>query len=231
MNNKIVPMLDNNDNNFFMMLLMVIVIDINIYMNITIDMTADLKYGILLSGGLDSAVLLYLMLLECKNKQITPYIQPFTIEKSDRSYEFVPKILDYFNDMFGISLPPTIPVGDSILHHTQQTRSAYFDIIESHPEIDVIYMGTNAIPPEPLVGLAPVRVDTSNVENLKVPFFDLYKTHIIEMVYAYNIEPLLNITHSCTEQALTPCNMCWQCNERIWAFRKLGKNDKYDITE
>ena len=53
----------------------------------------DNTYGILLSGGIDSAILLYLLIKENPNIQI----QPFTIAKADGAYLYADPIIDHFN--------------------------------------------------------------------------------------------------------------------------------------
>jgi asparagine synthetase B (glutamine-hydrolysing) len=102
----------------------------------------DRKYGIMLSGGLDSAVLLYLILKENKNINI----QPFSIPKHDGSHMFVSRILEYFNSQFDIKIPETILIGNPDLHHSQQSTVAIKQIFIEYPELDFIYFATNKIP-------------------------------------------------------------------------------------
>lgn len=186
-----------------------------------IEIIGNKKYGILLSGGIDSAILLYLILKQNRNLRI----QPFTIPKYDGSIRYALDVIHYMNNKFNIRIPDTIPVGNPDVHHTIQSKTAYFDIIVHYPEIDYIFMGTNQNPPEILPGLAPDRVKKSLVEPLILPFIDLYKTDILNLMYENNIEYLSEITHTCTEQLVGRCNICWQCNERKWSFDKIGKID------
>jgi hypothetical protein len=188
-------------------------------MLITTDKTTN--YGILLSGGLDSAILLYLLINV--NPQIK--IQPFTIAKTDGAYLYVDPVIEHFNRKFNLSIPKTIQVGDPTVYHRQQSITAVKDIFENHP-IDTLFIGINQNPPE-LANLngAPKRNTKSNDPRIVFPFVDLYKHNILEFMYANNQADLIDITHSCTEQQIGRCNRCWQCKERAWAFKQLDKTD------
>jgi 7-cyano-7-deazaguanine synthase in queuosine biosynthesis len=190
-------------------------------------LNADKKYGIMLSGGLDSAVLLYLILKENKNISI----QPFSIPKHDGSHRFVSEILEYFNSQFNIKIPDTVLIGDPNVHHSQQSTIAIKQIFVEYPEVDFIYFATNQNPthnfdysqyPE---GSYPGRVKTSPHPKILMPFIEMYKDEILKIVFDNNQEELLKLTHSCTEQKTGRCGQCFQCNERAWAFSQLDKTD------
>lgn len=178
-------------------------------------------YGILLSGGIDSAILLYLLIKVNPNIQI----QPFTIAKTDGAYLYADPIIDHFNKKFNLMIPQTIVVGDPTVYHRLQSTTAVREIFEKYP-VDYLYIGLNQNPPE-LANLpgAPVRDTKSTNPQIILPFVDLYKHNILEFMYDNNQEDLIDITHSCTEQSVGRCNQCWQCTERAWAFEKLNKID------
>lgn len=186
---------------------------------IHIDQT--MRYGIMLSGGLDSAVLLAMII-----KAGITDIQPFTIDKSDGSHSHANRVIRYFNTLFSIGIPETILVGDPRLHHSIQGRSAVIDILSNY-DVDLLFNALNRNPPL-LDGLpsAPKRTTREPNKILKLPFVDIYKTHILDFMYQVGQTELMNITHSCTEQSLGRCNICWQCKERQWAFNELNKLDE-----
>ena len=187
----------------------------------------NVNYGIMLSGGLDSAVLMYLILKENKNINI----QPFSIPKHDGSHMFVDRILEYFKAQFDIEIPSTILIGDSSVHHSQQSTRAVEQIFKQHPTIEFIYFATNQNPlhdfdysPYPQ-GSYPNRVKVSPHPKILMPFIEMYKDEILKTVFDNCQEELLQLTHSCTEQKTGRCGQCFQCNERAWAFRQLDKTD------
>lgn len=192
---------------------------------ITIDIQPNAVYGILLSGGLDSAVLLYLFLKTCQDEKISPVIRPFTIPKTDGSYLYVASVISWMIEHFDLEIPHYTLVGDPTLHHRAQSTSAIQDIFNKFPKTDYIIVGINQNPPEDIGAEGPVRDTKSDNARILVPFVDLYKTHIVDLIYEHNLQGLLDITHSCTEQRIGRCMQCFQCLERAWAFEQLNQTD------
>lgn len=184
-------------------------------------------YGIMLSGGLDSAILLYLLLKE--NKDVS--MQPFSIPKNDSSHLFVPNILKYFENCFDISISNTILVGDPTAHHSQQSTTAVKQILSQYAEIDFIYFATNQNPSHSFdysqfkSGEFPNRVQESDHPKILMPFIKMYKDEILKIVFDNRQEELLKLTHTCTEQKTGRCGQCFQCKERAWAFGQLDQTD------
>jgi 7-cyano-7-deazaguanine synthase in queuosine biosynthesis len=181
----------------------------------------DRKYGILLSGGLDSAVLCYLMIKENPNIDL----QIFTIPKYDGAAVHASNVVEHFNQKFKLSLPNPVHVGNPDVHHSFQTFIAVKDILKNY-SIDVLYMAVNTNPPElNKLKWAPVRKLESKHEKVQYPFARMHKDEIVQLMFAEGQEDLADITHSCTEQSIGRCNRCWQCTERAWAFSKINKVD------
>jgi len=172
----------------------------------------------MLSGGLDSAVLLYLII----NQQPSIKLQPFTIDKTDGSSLYVNKIVDHFNKKFNLSIPYTIYVGDPTAYHRLQSTTAVIDIFNNY-SVDYLFNGINQNPPElnNLPG-APKRDKESKDARIIFPFVNLLKTDILKIMFKEKQDDLIHITHSCTEQKIGRCDVCWQCTERAWAFSQLG---------
>lgn len=186
-----------------------------------IETSSDKRYGIMLSGGIDSALLFYLLIRS--NPSIN--LQPFTISKTDGAALYADPVIDHMNRKFDLQIPPTIIVGDPTVHHRLQSATAVADIFSHHP-VDYLYIGINTNPPE-LANhpSAPNRAKRSDNPRIIFPFVDLYKDKILKIMFDEGQEDLANITHSCTEQRHGRCGVCWQCQERAWAFRQLNKED------
>lgn len=179
------------------------------------------NFGIMLSGGLDSAILLGLLVL--KNRNIK--IQPFTIPKFDGAILYADPVIDFINHKFQVSIPKTIKVGDPTVYHRLQSKTAVKDIFENY-SIDTLFIAINKNPDElnDLPG-APKRDTVSNDPKIVFPFVDLLKTDILRLAIENNLTELFEITHSCTEQQQGRCNICWQCTERAWSFSKIQEID------
>jgi NH3-dependent NAD+ synthetase len=186
-----------------------------------LDITENISYGLLLSGGLDSAILLYLLILENKNLKI----QPFTIPKYDGAYLYADPIIDFFNKKFSLNISKTIKVGNPNAHHSQQNVSAVKEIFKNY-QIDQLFIAINTVP-ESLKDYpgTPNRATVSLDPKIVFPFVDLTKDKILSILFENNLEELIPLTHSCTEQTEGRCKVCWQCKEREWAFNQLGKQD------
>ena len=194
---------------------------------VNLEINPALHYGILLSGGLDSAVLLYLILIEYQSKLITPKIQAFTVNDDESSINYATEIINYVNRKFKLTLPDPIIVGDPKAHHSQIVRSGFKEIISTHRYIDFTFISLNQNPPESTTfcGLAPYRFKQSPSPELLAPFTDLIKHEIIDLIYRFDALELIDLTHTCSKHSYGRCNKCWHCNEREWAFNKLGKTD------
>jgi hypothetical protein len=186
----------------------------------------DKKIGILLSGGIDSAVLLYLLAADNPNIDI----QPFVINKSDGAVLYVDDIIKWVADKTDCNIKPAIVVGDPTAHHSLMNRSAIADVLNNHQEIEHIYIAINKVPPA-LKDLPSTPQRATHSANTKVvlPFVDYTKDVIIRVARDRGILDLLKLTHSCTEQRIGRCDQCWQCTERKWAFKQLDIRDPGDI--
>lgn len=186
------------------------------------DIDLSKKYAVLISGGLDSAVLLALILKHYPTIQI----QPYTIPKHDGASLYVNDIIAHLNEKYSTNVPKTIYVGNPDAHHSQQSLTAVVDILNNYP-VDYLYNGINRNPAEldPLPG-APKRATKSPNAKVIFPFVDMLKTEILQLMYDNDLADLDKITHSCTERKTERCNTCWQCTERAWAFKQLNKQDR-----
>ena len=176
------------------------------------------QYGIMLSGGLDSAILLYLLIQQEPKIQL----QPFTIPKFDGSSLYADPIIDYVSKKFNVEIPKTILVGDPTIHHRLQSTIAVGEILRNY-NIDFLFNALNQNPPElsHLPG-APIRDKKSTHSKILLPFVEMHKDQILKLLEDFE---LVNLTHSCTEKKVGRCNVCWQCTERAWAFSRLGIKD------
>lgn len=193
---------------------------------INIDVAPNFHYGIMLSGGLDSAVLLYLMLEDFKQKELPVRIQPFTIPKADGATLYIGPILNFMAKRFNFDLPMTILVGDPMSAYNMQSTTAVIDVRRAHTYIKQTFFATNQNPPNvELPGVAPKRIKESKDADLAFPFLKLHKAHIVDLAEQFGLQELYDITHSCTQLRNERCNECWQCNERKWAFTELNLTD------
>jgi hypothetical protein len=191
------------------------------------------------SGGADSAIMLYALCKFNKDFDLQHEFYPVTVDKADGARVHSANVISWIEKKLDIKINPPIIGGNQDLSHDKITNDFIFKV-KDQEKFDCIYIGENAIPPIPFPfdeqndfpGLAPVRKDNpfkiKSVDRF-LPFDGLYKTHTISLYYELGIPELLEYTHTCTEQAIGNCGKCWQCSERRWAFRELGKIDHQAI--
>jgi len=189
---------------------------------VSIEATSERRYGILLGGGLDGAVLLCMILKAYPDIDI----RAFTIPKLDGAANYSQRIVEFVNKTFRRRLSDPILVGDPMLDHRIQGYVASLDIIQNH-NVNLLFNAINKHPPEldTLPGAPSRNKGVPDNGRALYPFADLYKTHIVDFMFQLGLEELMNITHSCTEQPVGRCGQCWQCGERAWSFTALAQND------
>jgi hypothetical protein len=189
---------------------------------INIELPTVNRVGVLVSGGADSAILLYLLTkLNLENGSPCELI-PFTVPKTDGAIVFARKIVGYINQLLDCELPQTTVVGDINLHHSQQVSSGRDEAFENYG-IDLVVYGSQKTPPKDEMHGDwdyPFRPDKISYPNAYCPFAFVDKRNTIDLYRIFDRMDLLSITHSCTENATSRCGECLFCQERAWALRE-----------
>lgn len=185
--------------------------------------------SILHSGGADSAILLYILMMNvketitvitCANKlkgRINPKIATNVISKC----------IDLTNN-------------SNIIHSTffveEQTFNSLFGNVNKYFQSkQIIYTGATAFPPDTALSTFKntteiySKRDPNKVRELYngrfyAPFFNHNKKHIYNLYADLNLlDELYPITRSCEDLELREghCGKCWWCEERHWAFGHL----------
>lgn len=182
------------------------------------------KIGVMLSGGADSAILLYLLCLERRMDRSNQEIIPFTVARPDGAWNYVQAIVNWIRTTLNVELPDPIQVGDPTLHHSQQGRSGEREA-RSKYGVEHIFYGSQQHPPVPMPGEYPSRPDRVELPGTTCPFALVDKRHTLSLYETFDVWPLLELTHSCTAQQEGRCGECYNCTERNWALTELGHTD------
>lgn len=182
------------------------------------------KIAVTFSGGMDSTLLLYMLLQDREVSQVDTEIHCFTATQCGTK----------IHSQKVLSLPE---FAGKIVHHLdcdnpidESVKPLTLKLLEDGW---TVYGASNAVPLEQIGGRYPPRpVKNPAHPNLILPFMFLFKYHITDAYYKLGIENLINVTHTCTEQEYGECGQCFACREKAWSFDKLGinytgdKNDK-----
>ena len=168
-------------------------------------------FGFFISGGLDSAVLLYICCLIREQENLPSRFKIVTVPRHDDSSVHSARIVKWINQKFNINLTTSI-VGNPNLHHSEQVASGIEIMWYS---LDYLLFGDTVNPPHLLNG--PERANSTNQKIIR-PFMKSYKDNTVRLAIELGLSELMEITHTCTESKTLRCNVCWQCRERAWAF-------------
>jgi len=185
------------------------------------------RIGVMLSGGADSAVLLYLLCLERRMDKSTQEIIPFTVARPDGAWDYVKPIVEWVRNKLELTieqLPDPIKVGDPTVHHSRQGRSGEIEARSKHG-IEHIFYGSQAHPDRALIELPgeyPSRPASVELPGTTCPFALVDKRHTLHLYDIFQVWPLIELTHSCTALTVGRCGKCYNCVERAWALADMG---------
>lgn len=191
---------------------------------VEINLPEGTKKNILfaISGGADSAILLYILAKMNKEAKTEHTFTLFTVPRPDGGANYSPKIVEWISNKLNINLPKPLIYGDGNLPHNIVVKVVIKDLLNTN-KYDVIYIAENKIPPINVA--SPVRAPKQHYERKSLPFWGVTKECTINLYYQENVPELLELTHSCTEKVVGRCSVCFQCIERAWAFSQLGITD------
>ena len=166
------------------------------------------RLGVFVSGGFDSALLLYMLYTYKTTNQITVFV----IDRPNDSVKHSTRVIDYIDNQFGIKSDVKY-VGTSKVHHSLHVRTGILDALKF--PIDAVVLGTTANPAQLEKGPErPVSKDSRIVQ----PFITVTKDVLVDTAKKLNALELLNVSWSCEHPGLTPCGVCWHCKEKQWAI-------------
>lgn len=208
-----------------------------VYENIDFE-TFDEPVGALISGGVDSSLMLYFLL-----KYHRKPLHLFTVVSEEKKYK---------NPMAAIGIIARcarLTGNYEFQHHMTyveiQDNENLFDLptkFINNGAINWMYTGVTKNPPDDVVkrfadeNTEHVSRDPNQVRETKIgryyrPWTNLNKADIAK-IYKHHglIDPLFKYTRSCEgteahlvfEDDLAHCGKCWWCEERIWGFGSIN---------
>lgn len=209
--------------------------------------------GIQVSGGLDSALLLFLTTKAIQESGLNIRIQPISvfiptkvknIAATDAIIDKVREItgVDFINDGLVFDMPmeeTTTHDGKKDGFFVKMIRSMFID-----GKIDFEYNGNTKNPPEEVrkhfkndQHRQRNRDNATSIYNTShsaSPHYNMDKSDIVNLYIKYNlVDTLAPLTVSCDEniavvheyETTVPCGTCWWCRERAWGFKSNNIDD------
>lgn len=190
--------------------------------------------GVFLSGGLDSAALLCLIISELQRiQEIDNFkIYCFTVDKGEGQVEYAVNVINEVKRIFSVELEHVMVPNEGFTNRPGRIGQDTYKKIAEHTEQIVFYQGINNVPPSEIVTFSSSFEgynvnETSQLQNktLLFPFLNLHKPHILDILYQLKCESIIQYTQTCTERSAGRCGSCYWCEERAWGFDMLGKQD------
>lgn len=179
---------------------------------------------VLVSGGLDSLTLLLLLLSVTADSRLP--VVALTVDKADGSTEYAARIVNLV----------TASSGRSIVHRSRVNNdpeayalgrlgwSVLTQIHDTLPKGWRVYGGMNKMAPDDIRPFSQRLVADYSflVDVMEVPFLELHKPHLVDLLSQLDGIPLAKYTRSCTVNDVGECGNCYSCKERKWGFDYLS---------
>lgn len=172
------------------------------------------KVAVTFSGGMDSTLLLYMLIREKESLGLNTEIHCFTATQCGTK----------IHSQNVLALPE---FAGKVIHHTDvdnPINESVKPVIRNLLDAGwITYGASNTVPLEEIGGRYPPRpVKNPDNPNLILPFLFLFKYHILDAYYKLEIQHILPTTHTCTEIVTGECGLCYACREKDWAYTKLN---------
>lgn len=173
--------------------------------------------GIAYSGGADSVILLYLLLLN----GLTPD-KIFVVYRKGFKNASIDNTLTWLSSRFSVELKSR--VHEFVL----ENKLLRPDIYKTMSESEWLYTGVTQNPINwDYTGRSPSRPLTAmdnKYRGYATPFVTFDKRATIFLYDSLDLHELLALTHSCPNPDTDPpCGVCFHCSERAWALAEVAK--------
>lgn len=185
------------------------------------------KIGILVSGGIDSSLLLYLLCKEIADNNLPMSIYAFSMKVPNRFQKNITQnIINYISEKTHVTVTYNSQMRKYLIRNGVKT------ILDVY-SLDYVFTGCNKVvydefTPTRIIrdDTPPVRGEPLNSSHLR-PFINLDKREIIGLYVQENITDLLPLTISCGIAETHPpeiqeCLECYFCMEKRWALDFYG---------
>lgn len=184
--------------------------------------------GLNLSGGADSALILFLLVEMIKERnQSDVRIFPFHGIESEFSADICVKIIQHINEITNTKFIEPLylydypkPLTVSKLEAFNLALKDFMAINNTFYTIRGLSQGMDDLERPKLPGdqVGKNLMDLSLKYPHTLPWATVNKKFIAEQYKKFNLQHLSTITNSCIASATSPCRKCWWCKERYWAF-------------
>ena len=189
------------------------------------------KIGLMVSGGLDSALMLYLLTKEIKDKNLTVDFETYTIRQDVKaSLVHSKNIINVIEKLNNVEIKNTSFWNPEAHSDYEIVFGVIGALNKEHitgRPLSVLFMATTSVPEE-LANEpgAPYR-NRKSTFAVEQPWGDVSKDNIVKYIKENNLQILIENSLSCTNSKSTHCGHCWNCKERKWALDLNNQEELY----
>lgn len=173
--------------------------------------------GLGFTGGMDSTMLLFELLQETEEHIVC--VTNDIRSRNTVAYKNAAKVLEYFES-------------DRITHYVDSTYDVnhFLTYVRAMAQFKLtdFYFGTSKIIEHVLNNTRHTMLNGHDRKDFRgqvingvaihQPYFDLYRTDIIDKYIQYDMIDIMNMTNSCDKLIENPCGECQACRDREWAI-------------
>ena len=185
----------------------------------------------MVSGGLDSALMLYLLTKEIKDKNLTVDFETYTIRQDVKaSLVHSKRIISTIEKLNDIEIKNSSfwnPEAHSDYEIVFGVIGALNKEHSTGLPLSVLFMATTSVPEELAnVPGAPYR-NRKPTFAVEQPWGDVSKDNVVKYIKENNLQILIENSLSCTNSKSIHCGECWNCKERKWALDLNNQAELY----
>jgi len=175
--------------------------------------------GVMVSGGLDSAALYYILKKINLDYNIQNKIIPIIILREEGSRTHAEKVINYIDNIFNEISEHIIKYDfkNKIQPHLEVVVASHLSL----KQFDNLYIGLIETRPEHAIGITVYK--PKDYTKVTYPFAYLEKSHIVDLIGKLNQTKLFGLTVSCDKG--NDCQQCNGCRERAWGFKSMKYKD------
>lgn len=181
------------------------------------------RVALYFSGGLNSLALLGLIIEELKSTgRGSMPLMAFTVAKKVSTANHAAELIKTVSERSGLEIQHLndIENNEPAYSFGRIGRVPLIKIWEKYHRDTLIYAGMSVMAPDdirPFKQKLRVEYPTESRYFL-MPFRDLIKPEVVEILHCLGYQDLIGLTHSCTAQSPGACGKCYSCMDRQWGL-------------
>lgn len=185
------------------------------------------RIGILTSGGIDSSVMLaaILMTRKIENPDL-PFIA-LNVKRGFGTERFSRAMISKMEEHLDMEIPfEHISLPEDTPHHECLTTPIV--PLLNLGIITKVFSADTSNPANFVHEQAPNRTparDQFKFSRWGLPFLNCDKSHVVSLMHQLDLGFVELMSHTCFAQDEYRCKVCFQCEERAWAYKTLNLTD------